>query len=242
MSIDVNMCGIKKNEDEYELSLIMSPEKNIIVVGAKEILIKCTTREEKSFSEIPENDEIVISLNSNPNISNKLHFSPITTSTLTGNGSTSKISLQILKQHNMKGLLTTTAKIGEPLTLLVHLENTKLYNIILSDCYAHDGKGNDKAILKIIDSQGCGVPLARAVEEEVTTQIINDNEKNIFINIYGFQFTSNKNVFFECKIKTCIQPCNVKQCKKNTKNDLNKESEEKDFTNLVVKYMLEIKP
>uniref|UniRef100_A0A0K0DXK7 ZP domain-containing protein n=1 Tax=Strongyloides stercoralis TaxID=6248 RepID=A0A0K0DXK7_STRER len=243
ISVNTNMCGINKNGNEYELTLIMSPEKNIIVEGAKEILLKCLITED--FKNIPENDEIdeiIISLNSSQNTSSKLQFTPITPSTLTGNGYATKISLQILRQHNMKGSLAKDAKIGEPLTMNLHLEDTKLYNIILSDCYAHDGKGNDKAILKIIDSQGCGVPLARAVEENVTTQTINGNEKNIFINIYGFQFTSNNNVYFECKVKTCIQPCFVKQCENNTKNVFKEENNKNKFTNIVVKYVLEMKP
>ncbi|CEF67769.1 Zona pellucida domain-containing protein [Strongyloides ratti] len=243
ISIDTTMCGIKKIGDEYEFSIIISPEKNIIVEGAKEVLLKCLPTE--NFKNIPENDEvdeIVISLDSSQNISSKLKFTPITPSTLTGNGYATKVSLQILRQHDMKGSLAKDAKIGEPLTMNVHLEDTKLYNIMLSDCYAHDGKGNDKAILKIIDSQGCSVPLARAVKENVTTQIINGNEKNIFINIYGFQFTSNNNVYFECKVKTCIQPCFVKQCENNTKTISKEEKNEKEFTNIIVKYMLEIKP
>uniref|UniRef100_A0A0N4Z2J0 ZP domain-containing protein n=1 Tax=Parastrongyloides trichosuri TaxID=131310 RepID=A0A0N4Z2J0_PARTI len=238
-------CGIRKENDEYEITLIMSPERNIIVEGAKEILLKCLPIIEKSSTNIPENEEfeeIVISLNNSQNTSNKLQFTPIATSTLVGNGSATKVSLQILREHNMNGNLAEDAKIGEPLTMNVHLEDTKLYNIMLSNCFAHDGKGNDKAILKLIDSQGCGVPLPRAVEEDVTTKIINGNEKNIFINIYGFQFTSSNYVFFECKVKTCIQPCIVTQCERNKKNLLKGNIKDEDFTNLIVKYKLEIKP
>uniref|UniRef100_A0A0R3QCM0 ZP domain-containing protein n=1 Tax=Brugia timori TaxID=42155 RepID=A0A0R3QCM0_9BILA len=63
-------------------------------------------------------------------------------------------------------------------------------------------------LVQIIDANGCGIGLSRAIELPVyMTSSSNGNPKHVYIYMYGFQFTSTQFVYFECQIRPCIHSC-----------------------------------
>ena len=107
----------------------------------------------------------------------------------------------------------------------------------MHSCYAHDGSNTPDASINIIDHNGCGIRLSRAIDVPVlTTEPTNKGPKHVYLHMwvffsfgvkyfrYGFQFTSSQFVHFECQIKPCVNSCkrqvgrffrkeqNVQQC------------------------------
>ncbi|CAG9535595.1 unnamed protein product [Cercopithifilaria johnstoni] len=138
------------------------------------------------------------------------------TGIVTGTGSIPVLHIQIRDGHGIIGNTVTHARVGQPLTLDIVLENTEIYDFYAHSCIAHDGSSNIDAMVQIIDVNGCGIALPRAIELPVyMTSPSNSNSKHVYIYIYGFQFTSSQFVYFECQAKPCIRSCNRQQCETN---------------------------
>uniref|UniRef100_A0A1I7TNG1 ZP domain-containing protein n=1 Tax=Caenorhabditis tropicalis TaxID=1561998 RepID=A0A1I7TNG1_9PELO len=104
-------------------------------------------------------------------------------SVVTGSGGSPALTMQILEGHGISGSPVVKAAVGQRITLDIALQNTAIYDFYVHSCYAHDGSNSPDASINIIDSNG-----------------------------YGFQFTSNNFVHFECQVKPCIKSCHREQC------------------------------
>ncbi|VDK65570.1 unnamed protein product [Onchocerca ochengi] len=138
------------------------------------------------------------------------------TGIVTGTGDIPTLQIRILDGHSITGKTVTHATIGQPLTLDIILENTEIYDFYAHSCIAYDGSKNSNAIVQIIDANGCGIGLQRAVELPIhMTLPRNGNPKHVYIYMYGFQFTSSQFVYFECQARPCIRSCKRQQCEAN---------------------------
>ncbi|EFO15809.1 hypothetical protein LOAG_12699 [Loa loa] len=135
------------------------------------------------------------------------------TGIVTGTGGIPSLQIQILDGHGIIGGAVTHASVGQPLTLNIVLENTEIYDFYAHSCVAHDGSNNPDALVQIIDANGCGIGLPRAIELPVyMTSPSNGNPKHVYIYMYGFQFTTSQFVYFECQARPCIRSCERQQC------------------------------
>uniref|UniRef100_A0A0R3RFJ5 ZP domain-containing protein n=1 Tax=Elaeophora elaphi TaxID=1147741 RepID=A0A0R3RFJ5_9BILA len=124
---------------------------------------------------------------------------------VTGTGGIPALQIQIRDGHGIAGTTVTHASVGQLLTLDIVLENTEIYDFYAHSCVAYDGSNNAEALVQIIDANGCGIALPRAIELPVfMTSPSNGSPKHIYIYMYGFQFTSSQFVYFECQARPCI--------------------------------------
>ncbi|EJW75253.1 hypothetical protein WUBG_13839 [Wuchereria bancrofti] len=76
------------------------------------------------------------------------------TGIVTGTGSLPALQIQILDGHGIIGNAVRHARVGQPLTLDIVLENTEIYDFYAHSCIAHDGSNNADALVQIIDANG----------------------------------------------------------------------------------------
>ncbi|MCP9258985.1 CUTiclin-Like [Dirofilaria immitis] len=196
-------CGTTLQQATGEITslLIISPMKNILIDGVTSLQIRC-------FYTI---NDVTITM-----AGLQLLGLEEQTGIVTGTGTIPTLQIQILDGHGVMGNAITHAIIGQPLTLDIALENTEIYDFYAYSCMAHDGSKNSDAIVQIIDANGCGIGLPRAVELPVyITSPRNGNPKHIYTYMYGFQFTSSQFVYFECQARPCIRSCKRQQCETN---------------------------
>uniref|UniRef100_A0A915PDU9 ZP domain-containing protein n=1 Tax=Setaria digitata TaxID=48799 RepID=A0A915PDU9_9BILA len=194
------VCGItlKQETGEVTCMLIVSPMKNILVDGVTSLQIRC----------LYSVNDITITM-----AGLKLVGLEEQTGIVTGNGGVPTLQIRILDGHGITGNTVTHASIGQQLTLDIILEDTEIYDFYAHSCLAHDGSNNVDALVQIIDANGCGIALPRAIELPVyTTTHINGNAKHVYIYMYGFQFTTSQFVYFECQARPCIHSCRRHQC------------------------------
>ncbi|KAF8358788.1 cutl-29 [Pristionchus pacificus] len=197
---DANLCGISEAKGELSVKLIISPVQGIIVQGFAALIVKClyTTQ------------DITLSLPGGP-----LHVSGINvdSSVVTGSGSNPVLSMQILEGHGIEGKTVSRASVGQRITLDAVLKDTSIYDFFLHSCKAHDGSNTPEASIPIIDDNGCGIRLSRAIDIPVmVSKPVPGGAKHIYLHMYGFQFTSSQFVHFECQAKPCIHQCPLQQC------------------------------
>ncbi|XP_014667824.1 PREDICTED: uncharacterized protein LOC106809298 [Priapulus caudatus] len=106
--------------------------------------------------------------------------------------------------------------VGQPATVLVEWDNTKNWDVMIRNCYAHDGRG--QYFIKLIDDMGCarhdltGAPL-------YLTNPVRDFgfsggivTRTIDFNFFSFRFPSSDTVYFHCETRICEHACVPGQC------------------------------
>ncbi|CAB3399595.1 unnamed protein product [Caenorhabditis bovis] len=200
-------CNVLSNETSgiYSIKLLVSPVEGLIVDGFNAINVKC----------VYATQDITLTLPPIFNGSNALQITSMNddNSVVTGSGGSPSLSMQILEGHGIDGAPLVKAAVGQRITLDVVLQNTAIYDFYVHSCYAHDGSNSPDASINIIDSNGCGVRLSRAIDvPAMTAQPVANGPKHVYLHMYGFQFTSNNFVHFECQVKPCIKSCHREQC------------------------------
>ncbi|PAV71487.1 hypothetical protein WR25_12226 [Diploscapter pachys] len=209
-------CGVLSNETtgSFTVKLIISPVDGLIVDGFAAINARC----------IYSTQDITLTLP--PGATGKgLQVSgyQLDSDIVTGMREGPNLTMQILEGHGIEGKVLSRASVGQRITLDVELKDTAIYDFYVHSCYAHDGSNSPEASINIIDSNGCGVRLARAIDVPVlTSESLNGGSKHVYLHMYGFQFTSNSFVHFECQVKPCVKSCNRQQCELETSSNDNK--------------------
>ncbi|GMT18676.1 hypothetical protein PFISCL1PPCAC_9973, partial [Pristionchus fissidentatus] len=198
---DPTICGIQETNGELSVKLIISPVQGIIVQGFAALIVKC----------VYTTQDITLSLPGGK----PLHISGmnVDSSVVSGNGGTPVLSMQILEGHGIEGRAVSRASVGQRITLDAALKDTSIYDFFLHSCKAHDGSNSVEASIPIVDDNGCGIRLSRAIDIPVMiSKPVPGGPKHIFLHMYGFQFTSSQFVHFECQAKPCIHQCPLQQC------------------------------
>ncbi|CAI4228821.1 unnamed protein product [Auanema sp. JU1783] len=200
-------CGVASNETngEFTVKLIISPVEGLIVDGFSAINIRC----------IYSTQDITLTLPPGLN-GNALQISGTHAEAggvVTGSGGAPILSMQILDGHGINGQPVARAAVGQRITLDLVLKDTSIYDFYVHSCYAHDGTNTPDASINIVDNNGCGVRLSRAIDVPAfTTEPANHGPKHVYLHMYGFQFTSSQFVHFECQVKPCVHSCHREQC------------------------------
>ncbi|CCD69411.1 ZP domain-containing protein [Caenorhabditis elegans] len=212
MSINIPLfnstkCAVVANETSgtYSIKLLVSPVDGLIVDGFSAINVKC----------IYATQDITLTLPPIFNGTNALQITAMNddNSVVTGSGGSPALTMQILEGHGISGSPVVKAAVGQRITLDIALQNTAIYDFYVHSCYAHDGSNSPDASINIIDSNGCGVRLSRAIDvPAMSAQPTPNGPKHVYLHMYGFQFTSNNFVHFECQVKPCIKSCHREQC------------------------------
>ncbi|VDM39945.1 unnamed protein product [Toxocara canis] len=226
-------CGVSLEQSTGELStsLIVSPLAGLLVSGVTSMQVRCLYIV----------NDITVTL-SPLQVVNADTDADI----VTGNGGTPTLLMQILDGHGIDGQPVTQASVGQRLTLDLVLKNTAIYDFYAYSCFAHDGSNSHDASLQIIDANGCGVRLARAIDVPVYVSERAGAAKHVYIHMYGFQFTSSQFVHFECQARPCVHKCKRKQCDETrSDNEIARKrraEHDTEVTQLRLQTVLQMKP
>uniref|UniRef100_A0A914CIQ1 ZP domain-containing protein n=1 Tax=Acrobeloides nanus TaxID=290746 RepID=A0A914CIQ1_9BILA len=197
-------CGLTFNRDhlEHSITLVIMPEPMVLTADSFGLVVRC----------IIDQKDIMLTLAAQSIDSIRVMHTE-TMTVLGSTGSSPQLLLQILDGHGLTGDNVTEAYIGQRLTLDTMLEDTSIYDMFVYSCRATDGTSNPEASLSIVDSNGCAIRMARAIDAPVfTSSPVKNAAKHVYVHIYGFQFTSSEYVHFECYVTPCFNSCQRKQC------------------------------
>ncbi|CAD6199353.1 unnamed protein product [Caenorhabditis auriculariae] len=244
--LNSTQCGVQTNQTSgaYSVKLIVSPVEGLIVDGFTAVSVRC----------LYSTQDITLTLPPGPNGTSGLQIlgnQQNDESVVTGTGGSPSLTMQILDGHGVDGAPLSRAAVGQRITLDIVLKNTAIYDFYVHSCYAHDGSNTPDASINIIDSNGCGVRLSRAVDVPVLSNQPTgvSDAKHVFLYMYGFQFTSNNFVHFECQVRPCVHSCHRQQCEPDDEAEkvplipaLRKRRDERKLATLHLQTVLEIEP
>jgi len=92
-------------------------------------------------------------------------------------------------------------KIGDPLTLVVSIDDQNIYGLKVSDCLVRDGLGWGEQ--RLIDSDGC------PVDQEIMGMFqYSSNMTTALVHFQAHKFPYTASVYYQCNVRLCLKADN----------------------------------
>ncbi|XP_014669435.1 PREDICTED: uncharacterized protein LOC106810563 [Priapulus caudatus] len=113
--------------------------------------------------------------------------------------------------------------VGEPATLaVIHRGSRGIWDVHLSNCYAHDGIGRSRTPL--IGDDGCPAYEPEFVSPMKHGRLASGDLAHYF-HFQAFKFPDKSNVYFQCTVDVCKGKCDMRPCNSSRRK---RELSEKD--------------
>ncbi|XP_076267636.1 zona pellucida domain-containing protein piopio [Rhynchophorus ferrugineus] len=181
MSTELDDGGI-----EYFNTIVVQPHLKLVTNQGKGFHIRCryTTRNNTAYNEALKMDPT-----SSP-------VDPVTAvATMPG------CSMKIYSGEPSNHLVAENVKIGDPLSLVVSIDEQELYGIRVTDCVVKDGLGWGEQ--KLIDSEGC------PTDSEIMGMFqYSEDSTKAEVQFKAHKFPYIASVYYQCNVKLCLRADN----------------------------------
>ncbi|XP_050301209.1 cuticlin-4 [Anthonomus grandis grandis] len=181
MSTELDDGGI-----EYFNTIVVQPHLKLVTNQGKGFHIRCryTTRNNTAFNEA-------------------LKMDPTLTpdDPVTAMAAMPGCSMKIYSGEPSNHLVAENVKIGDPLSLVVSIDNQDLYGIRVTDCVVKDGLGWGEQ--KLIDSEGC------PTDQEIMGMFqYSEDASRAEVHFKAHKFPYIASVYYQCNVKLCLKANN----------------------------------
>ena len=107
-------------------------------------------------------------------------------------------SMRIFYGEPSEGLVAENVKIGDPLALVVSIDDQDIYGMHVTGCSVRDGLGwSDQSL---INSEGC------PVDEEIMGEFeYSASKTTALVRFQAHKFPYTSSVYYQCNVKLCIK-------------------------------------
>lgn len=120
------------------------------------------------------------------------------TTPLTATAAMPSTSMRIYHGEPIDGRVAEDVKIGDPLTLVVSIDDQDIYGMQITECSVKDGLGWSEQ--KLINSEGC------PVEEEIMGEFEYSSSKTTaLVHFQAHKFPYTSSVYYQCNVRLCIK-------------------------------------
>lgn len=107
-------------------------------------------------------------------------------------------SLKIYRGEPVDGRVAESVKIGDPLTMVISIDNQDIYGMHISECYVRDGLGwTDQGL---INDEGCPVDWEIMGEFEYSS-----SKTTALVHFQAHKFPYTSSVYYQCNVRLCIR-------------------------------------
>lgn len=107
-------------------------------------------------------------------------------------------SMKIFSGNPDEREVAENVKIGDPLTIVITLDEQETYGIRITDCLVRDGLGWGEQ--KLINNEGC--PL----DSEIMGKFVYSNdETTASVHFQAHKFPYTASVYYQCNVKLCVK-------------------------------------
>lgn len=120
------------------------------------------------------------------------------TTPLTATAAMPGTSMKIYYGEPVEGAVAESVKIGDPLTLVVSIDNQDIYGMHVTECYVRDGLGWSEQ--QLINEEGC--PL----DDEIMAAFEYSSSKTTaLVHFQAHKFPYTPSVYYQCNVRLCIR-------------------------------------
>ena len=127
-----------------------------------------------------------------------LFFSALGTTPLTATAAMPSSSMRIFYGEPSEGLVAENVKIGDPLALVVSIDDQDIYGMHVTSCSVRDGLGwSDQ---DLINTEGC------PVDDEIMGEFeYSASKTTALVRFQAHKFPYTSSVYYQCNVKLCIK-------------------------------------
>merc|ERR1712128_330974 len=165
---------------EYFNTVVVQPHRKLVTNQGRGYHVRCRYQtEEKTLT----NDFSVSSLGTTP---------------LTATAAMPASSMRIYSGDASEGLVAENVKIGDPLALVVSIDDQDIYGMHVTECLVRDGLGWSEQGL--INEEGCPQDYEIMGEFEYS-----DSKTTALVKFQAHKFPYTSSVYYQCNVKLCIK-------------------------------------
>merc|ERR1711868_180349 len=174
MSVDVE-DGL-----EYFNTVVLQPHRKLVTNQGRGYHIRCRYQTQEKL------------------LQNDFNVSALGTTPLTATAAMPSSSMRIFYGEPSEGLVAENVKIGDPLALVVSIDDQDIYGMHVTSCSVRDGLGwSDQ---DLINTEGCPVDNEIMGEFEYSA-----SKTTALVRFQAHKFPYTSSVYYQCNVKLCIK-------------------------------------
>jgi len=131
-------------------------------------------------------------------LTNDFNVSALGTTPLTATAAMPASSMRIFYGEPSEGLVAENVKIGDPLSLVVSIDEQDIYGMHVTECLVRDGLGWSEQGL--INGEGCPEDYEIMGEFEYSS-----SKTTALVHFQAHKFPYTSSVYYQCNVKLCIK-------------------------------------
>jgi len=165
---------------EYFNTVVVQPHRKLVTNQGRGYHVRCRYQTEEKL------------------LQNDFNVSALGTTPLTATAAMPSSSMRIFYGEPSEGLVAENVKIGDPLALVVSIDDQDIYGMHVTGCSVRDGLGwSDQSL---INSEGC------PVDEEIMGEFeYSASKTTALVRFQAHKFPYTSSVYYQCNVKLCIK-------------------------------------
>jgi len=165
---------------EYFNTVVVQPHRKLVTNQGRGYHVRCRYQTEEKL------------------LQNDFNVSALGTTPLTATAAMPSSSMRIFYGEPSEGLVAENVKIGDPLALVVSIDDQDIYGMHVTGCSVRDGLGwSDQSL---INSEGC------PVDDEIMGEFeYSASKTTALVRFQAHKFPYTSSVYYQCNVKLCIK-------------------------------------
>jgi len=168
------------NGIEYFNTIVVQPHRKLVTNQGKGYHVRCRYQTEEKT------------------LLSDFNVSSLATTPLTATAAMPGATMRIYAGEPVDGRVAESVKIGDPLTLVVGIDQQDIYGMHITDCSVKDGLGWSNQML--ISSDGC--PVDREIMGEFEYSV---SKTTALVHFQAHKFPHTASVYYQCNVRLCIR-------------------------------------
>jgi len=165
---------------EYFNTVVVQPHRKLVTNQGRGYHVRCRYQTQEKL------------------LQNDFNVSALGTTPLTATAAMPSSSMRIFYGEPSEGLVAENVKIGDPLALVVSIDDQDIYGMHITSCSVRDGLGwSDQ---DLINTEGC------PVDEEIMGEFeYSASKTTALVRFQAHKFPYTSSVYYQCNVKLCIK-------------------------------------
>jgi len=179
---------------EYFNTVVVQPHRKLVTNQGRGYHVRCRYQTQEKLLQ----NDFNVRFKWAESAQNRLGISALGTTPLTATAAMPSSSMRIFFGEPSEGLVAENVKIGDPLALVVSIDDQDIYGMHVTSCSVRDGLGwSDQ---ELINEDGC------PVDDEIMGEFEYSARKTTaLVRFQAHKFPYTSSVYYQCNVKLCIK-------------------------------------
>jgi len=179
---------------EYFNTVVVQPHRKLVTNQGRGYHVRCRYQTQEKLLQ----NDFNVRFKWAESAQNRLGISALGTTPLTATAAMPSSSMRIFYGEPSEGLVAENVKIGDPLALVVSIDDQDIYGMHVTSCSVRDGLGwSDQ---DLINTEGC------PVDDEIMGEFeYSASKTTALVRFQAHKFPYTSSVYYQCNVKLCIK-------------------------------------